>query len=82
MAESLPYPQDGTGSRAEAHNETGVGHLFMLPDPGRQIVALRPTRMDAPRGECYSSFEPVPKIQVLFIGLIRTPGRRPIGSAP
>ena len=63
MAKSLPHPQDGAGSRAASHNETGVGHLFMIPDPGRQIVALRPTRLDAPRGECYISFEPVPKIR-------------------
>src|SRR5438132_3144053 len=42
---------------------SGVGHLFMIPDPGRPIVALRPTRLDTPRGECYISFDPVPKIR-------------------
>jgi hypothetical protein len=30
--------------------------------PGSQFVAVRPTRLDAPRGECYIAFDPVSKI--------------------
>jgi hypothetical protein len=35
----------------------------MIPTPGRKIVGVRATRLDAPRGECYIAFDPVPKIQ-------------------